>query len=86
MAELAFWKPKNAFTEAPIHQHFDPAMPIMLQTGACGFTFAGILNKDDNFVILRPVNSYSQKCSPALKNYNTYDQEVLAIMATWRQH
>jgi len=84
-AELAFRKLKKAFTEAPIHQHFDPAKPIILQTDASSFAIAGILNQYDGFGILRPVNFYSRKCSPAEQNYDTYDRELLAIVETLRQ-
>jgi hypothetical protein len=44
-AELAFRKLKRAFIKAPIHQHFDPAKPIILQTDASGVAIAGILNQ-----------------------------------------
>jgi len=84
-AELAFRKLKKAFTEAPIHQHFDPTKPIILQTDACGFAMAGILNQYDRFRTLRPVNFYSPRCSPAKQNYDTYDRELLAIVETMKQ-
>jgi hypothetical protein len=81
-AELAFRKLKRTFTEAPILLHFDPAKPIILQTNASGFATAGILIQYDVFGVLRPVNFYSRKCSPAEQNYDTYDQELLAIVET----
>jgi hypothetical protein len=84
-AEPAFTKLKKAFTKAPIHQHFDPAKPIIIQTDASGFTIAGILNHYVGFGILRPVKFYSRKCSPAGQNYDTYDRELLAIVETLRQ-
>jgi hypothetical protein len=84
-AELTFRKLKKAFTEAPIHQHFVPAKPIILQTDASGFAFAGILNQYDGFGILCPVNLYSRKCSPTEQNYDMYNRELLAIMETLRQ-
>jgi hypothetical protein len=88
-AELAFWKLKKAFTEAPIHQHFDPTKPINLQTDTSGFAIAGILNRYEGFGTCRPVNFYSRKCSPAEQNYDTYDRELLAIvemMKQWRHY
>ena len=36
----------------------------------------------DVFGVLRPVNFYSRKCSPAEQNYDTYDRELLAIVET----
>jgi len=80
---------QKAFAEAPIPQHFNPQKPIILQTDASGFAITGILNQYDGFVILRPVNFYSWKCSPAEQNYNTYNRELLAIverMKQWRHY
>jgi hypothetical protein len=76
---------ERAFTDAPILNHFDPAKPIILQADASGFAIAGILNQDDGFGILRPVNFYSQKCRGAEQYYNTYDRELLAIVDTMKQ-
>jgi len=67
-AELAFRKLKRIFTEAPMLQHFDPAKPIILQMDTSGFAIAGILNQYDVVGVLRPVNFYSRKCSPAEEN------------------
>jgi hypothetical protein len=88
-ADAAFQKLKRAFTEAPILQHFDAEKPITLQTDASGFAIAGILNQFDGFGVLRPTSFYSRKCSPAEQNYDTYDRELLAIVASmkqWRHH
>jgi hypothetical protein len=82
---LAFRKLKRTFTEAPILQHFDPAKPIILQMDASGFAIADILNQYDVFGVLRPVNFYSRKCSPAEQNYDTYDRKLLAIVETLNQ-
>jgi len=84
-AELAFRKLNRTFTEAPILQHFDPAKPIIPQTDVSGFAIAGILNQYDVFGVLRPVDFYSRKCSPAEQNYDTYDRELLAIVETLKQ-
>jgi len=84
-AELAFRKLKRTFTEAPILQHFDLAKPIIIQTDASGFAIADILNQYNVFEVLRPVNFYTRKCSPAEQNYDTYDRELLAIVKTLKQ-
>jgi hypothetical protein len=88
-ADVASQKLKRAFTEAPILQHFDAEKPITLQTDASGFARAGILNQFDDFGFLRPTLFYSRKCSPTEQNYDTYNRELLAIMASmkqWRHH
>jgi hypothetical protein len=84
-AELAFRKRKRTFIKALIHQHFDLAKPIILQTDVSGFATVGILNQYDGFCVLRTINFYSRKWSSAEQNYNTYDRELLAIMETLKQ-
>jgi len=64
-AELAFQKPKNSFTEAPILQHFNLQRPIILQTDASSFAYAGIFDQYVGFGILCPGNLQSRICSPA---------------------
>jgi hypothetical protein len=70
-AELRFRKLKKAFTEALILQHFKLQKLIILLTDASGCALAGILNLYNRFGILRPVNFYTRKCSPAEQNYDT---------------
>jgi hypothetical protein len=82
--ELALWKLKRAFTDAPILDHFDPVKPIILQTDVTSFAIAGILNPYDGLEILRLVNFYSQTCTGAEQNYDTYDRELLAIVETMK--
>ena len=84
-AEMAFWKLKMTFTEAPILQHHDPAKPIVLQTDESGFAIPGIVNQYDVSRVLRPVNCYTRKRAAAEQNYDTYDREVLAFVQTLKQ-
>jgi hypothetical protein len=84
-AELSFGTLKRIFTEAPILQHFNPAKPIILQTDPSAFAISGILNQDNVFGVLRPVNFYSRKGSPAEQNYDTYDRELLSIVEPLKQ-
>jgi hypothetical protein len=88
-ADMALLELKRAFLEAPILQHFDPEKPITLQTDASGFAIAGILNQFDGFGVLQPTSFCSRKCTPAEQNNDTYDRELLAIVASmkeWRHH
>jgi len=84
-AELAFRELKRTFTEAPIRQNLDQAKLIILQTDMTGFASAGILNQYDVFGVFRQVNFYSRKCSPGEQNYDTYDEQLLAIVETLKQ-
>ena len=84
-AKLAFRKLNRAFTGAPIQQDLKPAQSFILPTDASGFTIPSILNQYDGFGFLRPVNIYSQQCSGAEQNNNTYVRELLAIVETLKQ-
>ena len=84
-AELAFQTRYRTFTDAPILQHFNPAKPIILQTYSSGFAIAWYFNQYDVVGVLRPVNFYYRKCSPAEQNYDTYDRQLLPIVETQKQ-
>ena len=71
-----------SFTNAPILQQSNQPMQIVLQLDGSRFTIAGTLNHYDIVRILRPVNFYFQKFSPAELNYNTNDRQLLAIVRT----
>jgi hypothetical protein len=74
--ELGFRKVRKVFSKAMIVQHFHWAERIILQTGESQFETAGIPNPYDGCGVLRPVCLYSRKCSPADKNYDTYQVRV----------
>jgi hypothetical protein len=84
-ADAAFQKLNRAFTDGPILQHFDVEKPITLQSEASGFAIAGNLNQFDVIGVLRPTSFYSRKCSPGKQNFDTYDRELLAIVASMKQ-
>jgi RNase H-like domain found in reverse transcriptase len=72
-------------------QHFDPEKQIRLKTDASGFAIAGILSqlgdptesyKGDTY--WHPVAFWSQKMIPAERNYKTHDQELLAIVKSFK--
>ena len=44
----AFKRLKNAFSSAPVLQHFDPSKPIRIETDASGFAIVGILSQLGN--------------------------------------
>ncbi|PRP78085.1 hypothetical protein PROFUN_13894 [Planoprotostelium fungivorum] len=59
--------------------HFDPSLPIVLETDASDFAISGVLSqrhKDG----LHPVGFMSRKMQPAELNYDTHDKELLAII------
>ncbi len=80
---------KDAFTSAPILQHFDYEKAIVVETDASDYVSAGVLSQPDENGVLRPVAFFSKKHSPAECNYEIYDKELLAIVRSfeeWRPH
>lgn len=84
--EKAFQRLKDAFTSAPVLHHFDPSLPIILETDASDYAVSGILSQvspvDDD---IHPIAFFSRTMNPAEVNYDIYDKELLAIYACFRQ-
>jgi hypothetical protein len=86
--EHAFREIKTAFTQAPVLRHYDPALRLRLETDASAFAIAAILSQlfDSEW---HPVAFWSRKMIPAERNYETHDQELLAVVEAfkqWRQY
>ena len=86
---------KQAFTGADVLVHFDPSKPIMLETDASGFAIGAVLSQQHVDINnpanqhWKPVAYFSRKMIPAENNYETHDQELLAIVAAfkhWRHY
>lgn len=82
-ARLAFRTLRTAFAIAPILQHFDPALPICLETDASAFAIGAILSQlhGDRW---HPVAFLSRKLAGAELRYDTADAELLAIVEAFR--
>ena len=76
---------KDAFTSAPILQHFDYEKAIVVEMDASDYVSAGVLSQPDDNGVLRPVAFFSEKHSPAKCNYEIYDQEQLAIVRSFEE-
>jgi hypothetical protein len=81
---------KNAFLVAPLLRHFDPSLPIYLETDASGFAVAAVCSQPvpdahGAKTQRRPVAFWSRKLSPAEANYETHDAELLAIVMAFKQ-
>lgn len=78
-----------AFSTAPLLRYFDPERPIRLETDASGFGMAGILSQPDDQGVWHPIAFWSKKFSSTERNYATPDQELFAIVYSfkhWRQY
>ena len=96
----AFNHLRQAFTKAPILQHFDPECHIRIETDASGYAIGRVLNQlTSNYVISdgtigsnvdwHSVAYFFKKMIPAETRYETHDGELLAIVETfktWRHY
>jgi hypothetical protein len=88
-AEQAFRTLRAAFTTAPLLKHFDPEKPIRLITDASGYALAGILLQPGEEQRWHPVAFWSRKMNGPELNYQTHDQELLAVAEAikhWRHY
>ncbi len=89
-ARSAFQNLKQAFTSAPMLLHYDPSKPTRLETDASGYALAGVITQQQEAGGLwYPVAFWSRKMLPAEMNYETHDQELLAIVEVfkvWRHY
>lgn len=78
-----------AFTTVSLLRHFDPERKIRIETDTSIYAMSGILSqlfKDGHW---HPIAFWSRKLIDAERRYNTYDQELLAIvlaMKHWRHY
>ena len=81
---------RQAFTEAPILQHFNPERYIRVETDASGYAIGGVLSQLTNDSgQWHPVAYFLHKIIPAKTRYETYDGELLVIVEafkTWRHY
>jgi len=82
-AQQAFDSLKEIFTSAPILIHPDTSKPFYLETDASGYALAGILSQT-HAGNLHPISYWSRQMSSAERNYPVYDQELLAIYASFQ--
>ena len=89
-AKRAFDQLREAFTEAPILQHFDPEWYIRVETDASGYAIGGVLSQlIDDLGRWHLVAYFLDKIIPAKTWYKTHDGELLAIVEAfkiWRHY
>ncbi|PRP74586.1 retrotransposable element protein [Planoprotostelium fungivorum] len=86
--QSAFDATKEAFISADVCRHFNPDLPIILETDASYFAISGVLSQVHSDGI-HPVGFLSRKLQPAELNYDTHDKELLAIIESlkgWRHY
>ena len=84
-ADEAFRALQQAFTSAPILQHFQPDLPLTIEADASDFALGCILSQPSLDGSLHPICFYSRKFTPAELNYPIYDKELLAVVEAFKQ-
>jgi hypothetical protein len=89
----AFQLLKNSFLDVPILAHFERDRRTKVEVDASGGAISGILSQyvpeGADSGQWRPVDFYSRKLIAAEYNYDTHDQELLAIVKSlehWRHY
>jgi hypothetical protein len=92
-ARNAFQKLKDSFLEIPILAHFESVRQTRTEVDASGGAISGILSqlveREGRSPQWRPIDFYSRKLIQAEYNYDTHDQELLAIVRSlqhWRRY
>ena len=72
---------KKAFTTAPILRIPDDENPFRLEPDASEFATGAVLSQlDPTDKLWHPVAFYSKSLNSAVRNYEIYDKEMLAIV------
>jgi transposase InsO family protein len=82
----AFGRLKGLFTSEQVLCMPDPRLPLRLETDASLFAVAAVLSNETDSG-WRPCGFISRSLSPAERNYDTHDRELLAIvyaLEEWR--
>ena len=79
-ADAAFRQLQQAFTSAPILNHFQPELPLTLEADASDFALGCVLSQTSPQGDLLPICYFSRKFSAAELNYPIYDKELLAVV------
>lgn len=88
-AQHSFETLRNSFTSDNILQHFDPSLPITLETDASDFAVGAVLSQTFPDNLRHPIAFFSKKMDPAQCNYEIHDKELLAIVLAfknWRHY
>jgi Reverse transcriptase (RNA-dependent DNA polymerase)/RNase H-like domain found in reverse transcriptase len=75
----AFENLKSTFISVPVLCHFDPKLPIILETDASDYAIAAILSQVNENNEIHPVAFHSCSIQHTELNYDIHDKELLAV-------
>ena len=82
--EASFTSLKEQFITGKVLQHFDPSKPSVLYTDASDKAISGIIYQKNDRDRLQPIAFYSRTLTSAEQNYDIFNKELLAIVASLR--
>jgi transposase InsO family protein len=82
--DLAFKDLKSKFIQAPILVHPNFEQPFVVETDASDMATGAILSQYGEDGYLHPCAYRSSKMSPAEKNYDIYDKELLSVVLAFQ--
>src|SRR6202034_2369203 len=80
---------KKAIASAPVLAHADPEKEYTLEADASNYAYGAILSQKQEDKKDHPIAFMSKSMTPAEKNYDIYDKEMLAVVKAlqqWRQY
>lgn len=75
---------KQRFTTVLILAHFNPTKPVIIETDVSDFAIGAVLSQQDEENHLHPVVFHSRKFQPVEINYEIHDEELLAVVNTFK--
>lgn len=78
---------KKRMSSRPVLAHPDPKKQFIVETDASGVALGAVLSQKQEDGRLHPIAYLSKSFSPAERNYDTHDKELLAIVTAlqeWR--
>ena len=87
--QKAFDELKKRFTEEPVLMMPDQTKPFQIETDASKYATGAVLTQLDSNGDRHPISFISKTFSPAERNYEIYDRELLAIIRAleeWRHY
>jgi hypothetical protein len=87
--QRAFDELKKRFTEEPVLMMPDQTKPFQIETDASKYATGAVLTQLDSNGDRHPISFISKTFSPAERNYEIYDRELLAIIRAleeWRHY
>ena len=78
--QQVFEELKKQFTEEPVLMMPDQSRPFQIETDATKYATGAVLTQLDSNDNRHPISFISKTLSPAERNYEIYDRELLAII------